>query len=195
MLSKNQKIGGARYIGLCLAVIATLGLVLTLETGIAKAVTPSTSNNWADFSGTTLHNINANYASVIYDTDNNGLCETSDLTGATQVAVSPKASWLAGSYFLNGASLSLGFNMPDPDYRDRGLCLRYNSSGNYFIEPTNAFFYNAGATPTPTPSGDILTASSSISVFSTATAGDMILAIMLFALIMLTLFQIFLRKI
>ena len=192
-MSKNQKIGGARYVGLCLAVIVTLGLVLTLESGTARAVTPNTSNNWADFRGTTLHNITAQYASIIFDTDNNGSCETIDLTGATQVAVSPKSSWLAGTYLINGASLSLGFGMPDPSYQPRGLCLRYYSSG-YYIEPYAAFFYQANAMPTPPPS-EVLTATSSISVFATMTAGDMILAIMLFGLIMLSLLTIFLRKI
>ena len=164
----------------------------------ASAVYPVNSSNWADFRGTILHNVNNQYVSVIFDTDDNGSCTTSDLTGATEVAVSPKTSWLAGSYFLANASISLGFAMPAPSYQIRGLCLRYYSAG-YYIEPEVAFFYQASS-PTPTSDylanlGDTLSSSSAVLVLNHFTVGEIVLALLLFILILFELFKVLRRHI
>jgi len=47
------------------------------------AVSPAVSDDWTTFSGTILFKINNQYASVIFDTNDNGICEDGDLTGAT----------------------------------------------------------------------------------------------------------------
>lgn len=185
-----------KQLTICILVLS--GVLFCLN---ANAVLPQYSSNWADFTGVIQYRINNNYASIIYDTDDDGLCETDDLTGATQVAVSVKGTWDASTYFLGNASTSLGFAMPEPSYRARGLCLRYYSSG-YYIEPANAFFYQAGGTPTPTPSttppvylSDIASDSLDIlPVYAYMTAGDLGIMLGLFALVMLTLLAMLWRK-
>lgn len=178
--------------------LSVLGLFMASQ---VHAVTPTNSSNWADFRGTITSNITSQYASIIFDTDDNGTCETSDLTGAVQVSVSPKDSWLVGNYSISNASISLGFSMPTPSYQTRGLCLRYNSAG-YLIEPAPAFFYLVPATPTPTGTplfpmylSDISSSSIDIlPVYSYMTAGDIAIVLCLFVLIMLQFLMFFFRK-
>ena len=114
------------------------------------AVSPHQSSNWNLFEGNIVYGVVNNYVSIIYDTNDNGICEVSDLTGAVQVGVSPKGTWAAGLYYLDGASTTTGFTIPAlDDYRTRGLCLRYYSTGHgYLIELENAFFYNMGSATT-----------------------------------------------
>jgi hypothetical protein len=55
-----------------------LGILTTFFPLISFAVSPQTSSNWELFKGNTSYMINNNYASIIYDTDNDGSCEISD---------------------------------------------------------------------------------------------------------------------
>jgi hypothetical protein len=187
MLSKNQKIGGARYIGLCLAVIACCGLFLEATTGNAMVILDPNDPNFIGYpdSGSVFNaqcSQTSDYFAVYISKSDPNPFSIPAIVCSYYPDTYHFLTWQDYYDYIYGLG-SASFLLEVPSSRSCDN-LSYENCLNY--QPPS---------PTPTPSGDILTASSSISVFSTATAGDMILAIMLFALIMLTLLQIFLRKI
>jgi len=180
-MSKNEKIGGARYIGLCLAVIALLGATQTLA------------------------NVFPNDAITIFH-EQAGTQTLELLPTGEKTILSVKmqqANIASGTKIYCGSEL-IAENL-NKDY-NQDLMSKYCSDAVFlekigqdisFVSLTYVPYHIASKPDVGSFSDNLASVSGTapLKTFGFMTAGDILLALLLFGVIMLNLLTIFLRKI
>lgn len=182
-MSKNQKIGVIRYVGLCSGLIASLGLVLTLGSGIVRA------NVFPNDAITT-------FVEVVGDVENQELLPASDITLLASVFDSSASNYLL-TYSCGSTVISQKTECAEQQF------FNFRCKDGLFVTITGSsgksFFINFTYVDYDTTTRPILLASASadipLTTYASMTAGDILIALLLFGLIMLSLLTIFLRKI
>jgi hypothetical protein len=202
-MSKNQKIGGARYIGLCLGVIACLGLVLTLQSGTARAnIFPNDAKTISTrFTGNVTNEILIPFSkrfSVLYVSFSNSSTDPSATISLDCGGVN--------LLYVKNMNTNSNFERFETRQCDDNLMITTTSMGVAVNTSIKAIYVNYNLALVPNylitlasvsvPSEPLLTASASLlTTYGTMTAGDILIALLLFGLAMLNLLTIFLRKI